>query len=93
MLVPLQPRMARIHADFSLHRREWMRRWLERWKVVGPLLEQERSARIAALDDDRAWAESQGLLAMWEPWMTGDAGAGLLPLQALLTRWQGRRRT
>jgi len=44
----------------------------------GPLLEQERWERLAALTDDEAWAESQGLPHLWRPGMDGDAGEGLV---------------
>lgn len=63
-----------------------MRRWLENWRRVGPLLEDERRQRVAALTDDGAWRESQGLLQGWEPGMTGDAGEGLRLQQAVFGR-------
>ena len=67
-----------------------MRQWLENWRRVGPLLEEERRQRIAALTDDEAWRESQGLLNGWEPAMTGDAGEGLRLQQAVFGRWNNR---
>jgi hypothetical protein len=67
-----------------------MRQWLENWHRVGPLLEQERRQRVAALTDDEAWRESQGLLQGWEPAMTGDAGEGLRLHQAVFGRWNRR---
>lgn len=67
-----------------------MRQWLENWRRVGPLLEEERRQRVAALTDDDAWRESQGLLEWWDPAMTGDAGEGLLLQQAVFGRWNER---
>ena len=67
-----------------------MRQWLENWRSVGPLLERERRQRVAALTDDEAWRESQGLLEWWDPTMTGDAGEGLLLQQAAFARWNTR---
>lgn len=67
-----------------------MRQWLENWRRVGPLLEDERRQRVAALTDDDAWRESQGLLQGWESAMTGDAGEGLLLQQAVFGRWNNR---
>ena len=67
-----------------------MRQWLENWRRVGPLLEEERRQRVAALTDDEAWRESQGLLGWWDPAMTGDAGEGLLLQQAVFGRCNNR---
>jgi hypothetical protein len=68
-----------------------MRRWVENWRHVGPMLDDERRQRLAALTDEGAWLESQGLLQSWEPTMTGDAGEGLRLQQAVFVRWQCRR--
>lgn len=63
------------------------RRWLENWREIDGVLEQERSDRLAALTDDAAWNESQGLLRAWEADMPGDGGEGLLLQQRLLSKW------
>ncbi len=68
------------------HEREQMRRWLENWQRVGPLLEAERRERVAALTGDDAWDESQELFQAWQPEMTGDAGEGLLLQQDVFAR-------
>ena len=67
-----------------------IRQWLENWRSVGQLLERERRQRVAALTDDDAWRESQGLLEWCDPAMTGDAGEGLLLHQAVFARWNTR---
>ena len=63
-----------------------MRRWLDNWRTLGPLLEDERYERLAALTDDAAWAESQSLLQMWEPGMAGDDGEELSLHQRVFAR-------
>jgi hypothetical protein len=71
--------------------RDQMRQWLENWRRVGPLLEDERWNRVAALTDDEAWAQSQSLLQMWELGMIGDDGEELHLHQSVFGRW-GRAR-
>lgn len=66
--------------------REQMRQWLANWRRVGPILEAERRARIAALTDDEAWNESQDLLQAWQSEMTGDGAEGLLLQQNVFTQ-------
>jgi hypothetical protein len=63
-----------------------MRRWLDDWRVAGARLERERRARLRSLTDADAWRESQQLLQMWEPGMTGDHGRGLELHQAVFAR-------
>jgi hypothetical protein len=63
-----------------------MRRWLENWQRLGPLLDAERWERVAALTDDAAWAESVRLLQMWDPSMTGDDGEELTLHQRVFAR-------
>lgn len=76
----------------SERERVQMRQWLENWRRVAPLLEQERVERVRALTDDEAWLESQALFELWEPTMTGDAGEGLLLQQAVFAQWRDRRK-
>lgn len=69
--------------------RERTRQWLENWRRVGPILDEERWSRVAALTDEDAWNEAQGLFATWtDPEFTGDAGEGLLLQQSVLARWR-----
>jgi len=63
------------------------RRWLENWREMDVVLEQERRDRARALTDDAAWIESQGLLRAWESGMLGDAGQGLLLQQRVFAKW------
>jgi hypothetical protein len=71
--------------------RDQMRAGLDNWRRAGPLLEAGRWQRVAGLTDDEAWAESQGLLQMWEPGMTGDDGEELHLHQRVFASW-GRAR-
>jgi hypothetical protein len=66
--------------------REQMRRWLENWARVGPILEAERRTRVAGLTDDQAWEESQALFQSWQPDMVGDTGEGLQLQQDVFAR-------
>jgi len=54
------------------------RRWLAAWQSADSLLDEERWARLRALDDDSAWAEAEALFALWEPSWSGDGGEELL---------------
>jgi hypothetical protein len=67
--------------ELTEHEREQMRRWLDIWAHVGPILEAERWARVRALTDEEAWQEAQRLMAWWEPEWKGDEGEGLLMQQ------------
>ncbi len=62
-----------------------MRQWLERWKVVGPLLEQERIERLRSLTDADAARIACGLWDLAEP-HRGDDGEGLLAVKRVLSR-------
>lgn len=59
--------------------REQMRRWLENWRLAGPLLEQERTERIRALSDTDAARMALDLWHFAQP-DRGDDGEGLLPM-------------
>jgi hypothetical protein len=66
--------------------RAQMRQWLRNWEIAGPMLDQERWDRVAALTGDEAWEESESLLQAWEPDMLGDEGAGLELQQRVFAR-------
>jgi hypothetical protein len=71
--------------------RDQMRQWLRNWQIAGPMLEQERWNRVAALTEDEAWNESESLLQAWEPDMLGDEGEGLALQQRVFARAHGKR--
>jgi hypothetical protein len=69
--------------------RAQMKRWLENWKHVGPILEAERWARLAAMTDEEAQRASLLVLELWQPDWHGDDGEELLLHQRVFAR--GRR--
>ena len=66
--------------------RAQMKQWLENWKHVGPILEEERWTRVRALTDEAAWREAYGLLQWWQREWQGDGGEGLLLQQDVFRR-------
>ena len=70
--------------------REQMRQWIDNWKRVGPILEEERWARLRNLSDREAQQAVQDLLSLWQPDWERDDGRGLLLHQQVFDR--GRRR-
>jgi hypothetical protein len=54
------------------------RRWAERWKVVGPILDAERWARLLATSDEELRRQSEDLLNLWQPGVPGDDGEGVV---------------
>jgi hypothetical protein len=69
--------------------RAQMKQWLDNWKVVGPILEAERWARLAAMTDEEAQRASLLVLELWQPDWHGDDGEELLLHQRVFAR--GRR--
>jgi hypothetical protein len=62
------------------------RRWLENWKRVGPILEQEHWARLAAMTDAEAQQASRRVLELWQPDWHGDDGEEILLHQHVFAR-------
>lgn len=69
-----------------------MRRWLDGWKVVGPILEAERWARLRGATEASLRQQAWDSLALWQPGVAGDDGEALL-LQQRLFAHLGRRKT
>lgn len=69
----------------SAEERSQMRQWLDNWRVTGPVLEQERVARIRALSDADA---ARMALDLWEFARPegGDDGEGILPMRRALQK-------
>ena len=65
------------------------KQWLDNWKRVGPILEAERWARLAAMTDADAARASLLVLELWQPDWHGDDGEELLLHQRVFAR--GRR--
>ncbi len=66
--------------------RAQMKRWLDTWKRVGPILEQERWARLAAMTDEEAQRASRRVLDLWQADWHGDDGEELLLHQRVFAR-------
>jgi hypothetical protein len=71
--------------------RAQMKRWLDNWERTGPLLEQDRWDRLAALTVEEAQQASLDLLDLWQPDWRGDDGEELLLHQRVFARSRQRR--
>ncbi len=69
-----------------------MRQWVDRWKVVGPILEAERWARLLATSEDDLRRQSLDLLALWQPGVAGDDGEAIVLQQRAFALLRGRER-
>lgn len=67
-------------------RKAEMRQWVERWKVVGPILDAERWARLQASSDEELRRQSDELLSLWQPGVPGDDGEGIVLQQRVFAR-------
>jgi hypothetical protein len=63
-----------------------VRRWLDRWRAAGPLLEAERWAAIAAMTPDERHRATARVLELWQPGWPTDDGEGLLLVQRVFAR-------
>jgi hypothetical protein len=70
--------------------REQAKRWLEKWKCVGAVLEEERWNRVRALSDADAARDALRLFDLWQPDWPTDDGAALLLHQRVFARARGK---
>jgi hypothetical protein len=82
---PIRPPQT-TRPELAADARAQTRRWLENWERVGPMLEAERWARVAALTDEEAQEASRRVLELWQPDWHGDDGEGLLLHQRVFAR-------
>ena len=66
--------------------REHLKRWIDNWKHVGPILERERWDRVRALTDQEAASEALMLFDTWQPDWPTDNGEELLRHQRVFAR-------
>lgn len=78
-------------STLSPEERQQMKRWLDNWKRVGPILEAERWERVASLTDEETQIATQQLLELWQPHWPTDDGEGLLLQQRVFARGRHRR--
>ena len=76
------------HPLLDAEGRAQAKRWLENWKVVGPILEKERWDRIGAMTDEDAARDAIHLFDLWQPDWPTDDGEELLLHQRVFTRAQ-----
>jgi len=69
-----------------------MRQWVDRWKVVGPILDAERWARLRATTEDDLRRQSLDLLALWRPDVSGDDGEAIVLQQRAFALLRNRDR-
>jgi hypothetical protein len=82
---PVDPADAEVRAQ--------MKQWIEQWRRVGPLLEQERWDRLAAMTDEEAREAAVQVFTFWSPdWPTHD-GEELLLQQGVFARARTTRRS
>ncbi len=78
-------------AALDPHEREQMRRWLDNWARVGPILERDRWNALRTMTDDEARAAARQLFELWQPDWPTDDGEGMLLHQRVFAR--ARRQT
>jgi hypothetical protein len=69
-----------------------MRQWVDRWKIVGPILDAERWARLQASSDDELRRQSLDLLSLWRPEVAGDDGEAIVLQQRAFALMRERDR-
>jgi hypothetical protein len=70
--------------------REQLRRWLENWARVGPILEAERWERLRSMSNEEAVEATRRVLELWQPDWPTDDGEGLLLQQRVFALTRGR---
>lgn len=78
-VVPSRPR----YPLFIPIDRDATRQWLDRWRIAGPLLDQERWDRLARATDAELSQQALDLARVWNPDLPGDDGEALLCQQRL----------
>jgi hypothetical protein len=74
------------HPLLDAEGRAQAKRWLDNWKRVGPILEQERWDRVKALTDADAARDALRLFELWQPDWPTDDGEELLLHQRVFAR-------
>jgi hypothetical protein len=66
--------------------RAQMKRWLDNWARVGPLLEEERMQRLREMTPEEAQVATRQVWELWQPEWPTDDGEGLLLQQRVFAR-------
>ena len=75
--------------QLTAEERAQTRRWLETWARVGPILEDERWARLQAMTPEELQVVTRQVWELWQPDWPTDEGEGLLLVQQVLARSPG----
>lgn len=78
------------HRVLTGEEREQMRRWLENWAQISPILEQERWERLRTMSNEEALEATRRVLELWQPDWPTDDGEALLLHQRVFARAHGR---
>lgn len=78
------------HGVLDEDERQQMRRWLENWAQIGPILDQERWERLRTMSHEEALEATRRVLELWQPDWPTDDGEGLLLHQRVFARAHGR---
>lgn len=68
-----------------------MTRWVDQWKIAGPMLDAERLAGLRRLTETEAARIAVELLWPMAPVGGGDDGAGIVPMKDALRRLAAAR--
>lgn len=73
-----------LHLDAATRAR--LKQWLANWNRVGPMLDDERWARLRSMTDQEAQEATRRVLELWQPDWHGDDGEELLLHQHVFMR-------
>lgn len=63
-----------------------MGRWLDRWKLVGPILDEARWQRLQKSSDEELAQQALDVLALWCSDLPGDDGKALIIQQQIFRK-------
>jgi hypothetical protein len=70
-----------------------LRRYLERWRLAAPALEDQHISELMRLDDETARVMTLDLLSLWRPSDQDDFGAELVEQQRVFRSWHRLQRS
>jgi hypothetical protein len=73
--------------------REDMRRFIDRWRIAGPALQEQRMDELLSLSDERALRMTHELFSLWRPQEHDDYGAELVEQQRVFRKLGARSPT
>jgi hypothetical protein len=79
-----------VNPPFDEKARAGMKRWVDNWKRVGPLLEARRTADLRRLTEGEAARIATELLWVGQPAGQGDSAAGLVAMREALRKLAGQ---